>query len=104
MFVGTPNHKTETLIWTNVFSYSTSSFSNTANVTIPASARVCVLFYTSSYYFVAPSSKAYYAKFLEWRLTNIRFGFLVNGLEIDFEKTVKALQCQVFSGIYELFK
>jgi hypothetical protein len=106
MFVGTPNSETEALTWTNVFSYSTStaSFSNTANITVPALKTVCVLFYTSSYYFAAPSSKAYHAQFLEWRLTNIRSGFLSSGLEIDFETTLKAWQCPGFNKTFELFK
>lgn len=106
MFVGTPDYENEEIAWTNVFSYSSSSsgFSSSASITVPANTTVCVLFYTSSYYITSPSSKSYHAQFIHWRMNNIRSGFLVDGLEIDFDRTLKAWQCTGFFRTYELFR
>jgi hypothetical protein len=105
MFVGVPNHTSSAIAWTNVYSYAdaSSGFSNTANITVPANTTIVVLFYTSSYYYTSSSSYYYCAQFINWRLNSVRSGFLVEGLEIDLEKTWKAWQCPGFTTTYQLF-
>lgn len=111
MFVGVPDHANKLITWVNVYSYSSSSadISNSASITIPANSTVCILLYTSSYYMGAPSDSSsnsyyYYAQFIHWRLSNIRSGFLINGLDIDQNITLKSWQCRGFSNIYDLWR
>ena len=110
MFVGTPDHVSKVITWTNVYSYSSSStgFSNSASISIPPNTTACILLYTSSYYISTPtngsSSYGYHVQFLHWRLNKIRSAFLIDGLEIDFEKTLKAWQCPGFTNSYDLWK
>jgi hypothetical protein len=104
MFIGTPNSETETLTWTNVFSYtsSTYSFSKTSNFTVPPNSTAAILLYTSSYYITTANS--YYAQFLQWYVHSFRSVTLVGGLEIDLEKTMKAWQSKGFSSTYDLWR
>jgi hypothetical protein len=110
MFVGIPNESAQTITWTNVYSYASFStgFASTASITVPANTTVIVLLYTSSYFISAPTNSSstsygYHAQFLQWRLNSIRSGFLVDGLEIDLEQTLKAWQCPGFAETYQLF-
>jgi hypothetical protein len=48
------------------------------------------MLYTSAYYFASPSSQ--YASFMGWYIYNFRSNFMTTGLEIDFERTLKAWQ------------
>jgi hypothetical protein len=104
MFIATPNHETETLIWTNIFSYtsSTYSFSKTSNFTVPPNSTVAILLYTSSYYITTANS--YYAQFLQWYVHSFRSVTLADGLEIDLEKTMKAWQSKGFGSTYDLWR
>lgn len=106
MFLGVPDHGEELINWTNIFfrSSSGSSFSATADITIPAKTTVCILLYTSSYYITSPSSKSYHAQFIHWYMNSIRSGFLVNGLKIDFDTTMKAWQCAGNTTTYGIFR
>jgi hypothetical protein len=105
MFVGVPDHETDSITWTNVYSNTASSsgFSSTASITIPANTTVCILLYTSSYYITSQTSYYYHAQFINWRLDSVRSGLLVDGLEIDLERTLKAWQCPGFANVYQLF-
>jgi hypothetical protein len=104
MFVGVPNHTSSAISWTNVYSYTnaTSEFSSTASITVPANTTICIILYASSYYYTNPGYY-YYVQFIAWRLNSVRSGFLVDGLEIDLEKTWKAWQCPGFTNTYQLF-
>ncbi|GHU13341.1 hypothetical protein FACS189449_08570 [Alphaproteobacteria bacterium] len=113
VYVGVPNKATETITWTTAYSYTSSSsgVSITVNITVPANSTVVVMLYSSSYFYTRPSNGAssptyygYHAQFLHWRLIKIRSEFLKEGLEIDFDKTLKAWQCPGFSTPFELFK
>ncbi|GHT92105.1 hypothetical protein FACS1894122_05480 [Alphaproteobacteria bacterium] len=113
VFVGVPNTATETITWTTAYSYTSSSsgVSLTVNITVPANSTVVVMLYSSSYFISAPTdgkttptSYYYHAQFLHWRLIKIRSDFLTEGLEIDFDKTLKAWQCPGFSSPFELLK
>jgi hypothetical protein len=105
LFVGVPNHEAGSITWTNVYSNtaSASGFSGTASITVPANSTVCILLYTSSYYVTSSSSYYYHAQFINWRLNSVRSGFLVEGLEIDLERTLKAWQCPGVAETYQLF-
>ena len=106
--VGVPNHANQSVTWATAYSHtaSTSGFSSTATITVPANTTIVVLFYTSSYVVSTSvaSSYSYHAQFINWRLDSVRSGFLVDGLEIDLERTLKAWQSPGFSTTYELFK
>jgi hypothetical protein len=111
VFVGVPNHSGQTMTWTNAYSYTGSStgFSNSASITIPAKTTVVVLLYTSSYYIASPTNSSstaygYHALFLSWYIHSIRSVTMQSGLEIDVEKTVRAWQNPKFVNTYELFK
>jgi hypothetical protein len=101
--VGTPNADTETLNWQNVYSYSTSisSFTGLASFNVPAHTTVAIILYTSSHYIAGVYS--YYAQFLQWYVHSFRSVTLVEGLEIDVKKTLKAWQCKGFSSTYEVW-
>jgi hypothetical protein len=105
MFVGVPNHTNQSITWTNVYSYteSSSGFSNSASITVPANTTVAVIFYTSSYVINSSTTYSYYSQFINWRLDSVRSGFLVDGLEIDLEATLRAWQSPGFSTTYQLF-
>ena len=102
VFVGTPNSVEKSLNWTNIYSYTSSAanFSGSANIWVPGNTTVAVLFYTSSFFIT--SAKGYHSQFLAWQMNKLS-EFLINGLEIDIEKTLKAWQCPGFSTTYELF-
>jgi hypothetical protein len=106
MFVGVPKHENSTVTWTNVYSHTeaASGFSNSASVTVPANSTVAVIFYTSSYVISSSTTYNYFSQFINWRLDSVRSGFLVDGLEIDLERTLKAWQCPGFSTTYQLFE
>jgi hypothetical protein len=105
MFVGVPDHETNSVAWTNVYSNAASAtgFSSAASITVPENTTVCILLYTSSYFIAAPTNYNYHAQFINWRLDSVRSGFLVDGLEIDLERTLKAWQCPGFANVYQLF-
>jgi hypothetical protein len=105
MFVGVPGYETDSITWTNVYSNTASSsgFSSTASVTVPANTTIVVLLYTSSYYITSSTSYYYHAQFINWRLDSVCSGFLVDGLEIDLERTLRAWQCPGFTNVYQLF-
>lgn len=77
------------LTWSVLYSYSSSSnnFSQSVNVTIPAGKTVALLFYTSSRYV---TSSGGYQFFQQFYIKNFRSAFMAAGLEIDFERTLKA--------------
>jgi hypothetical protein len=110
MFVGTPGG--EAITWTNVYSVATTStaLSSTASIAVPAHTTIAIILYTSSSYLGSPGTTAspsvsyvYHGEFLMWRLNEVRSGFLQPGLEIDFEKTLKAWQCPGFATTVEIF-
>ncbi|MDR2458638.1 MAG: hypothetical protein LBD43_00890 [Holosporales bacterium] len=106
MFVGVPDHEAGSITWTNLYSHTASAagFSSAASITVPANTTACILLYTSSYLVFNNSSSYYYhAQHINWRLDSVRSGFLVDGLEIDLERTLKAWQCPGFSTTFELF-
>jgi hypothetical protein len=105
MFVGVPDHETDSVTWTNVYSNAASSsgFSSTASITVPENTTVCILLYTSSYFIASATSYGYHSQFINWRLDSVRSGFLVDGLEIDLERTLRAWQCPGFANVYQLF-
>lgn len=79
--------------WNTVYSYSSSTHDfggQSATVEIPAGKTVAIMLYTSAYYFASPSSQ--YASFMGWYVYNFRSNFMTTGLEIDFERTLKAWQ------------
>lgn len=102
--VGTPNHSTESVAWQNIYSYTTSSssFAGTTNFIVPANSTIVVVLYTSSYYYT--SANSYYSQFIHWYVHSFRSETLVEGLEIDVEKTLKAWQCKGFSSTYDLWR
>jgi hypothetical protein len=111
VYVGVPNSATETIGWTTAYSSTGSSYdiSNTPGITVPANSTVVVMLYSTSYFYTRPTNSSsnyygYHAQFLHWRLNKVRSEFLKDGLEIDFEKTMKAWQCPGFSSTVELFK
>jgi hypothetical protein len=111
VFVGVPNHSGQMITWTNAYSYTSSSsnFSNSASITIPAKTTVVILLYTSSYYIASPTNSSstaygYHASFLGWYIHSIRSVTLQSGLEIDVEKTVRAWQSPKFINTYTLFE
>jgi hypothetical protein len=104
VLVGKPNHAEETVTWTNVHSYteSSSSFSNTASITVPANTTIAVILYTSSHY--QTNTSGYYAQFIHWYVHSVRSATLVSGLEIDIDKTIKAWQSRGLSATYDLWR
>ncbi|GHT91899.1 hypothetical protein FACS1894122_04980 [Alphaproteobacteria bacterium] len=109
VWVGIPNAATETITWTTAYSYSSSTSwtTGTPSITVPANSTVVVMFCSASYYIAAPTDSSsvsykYHAQFLYWRLNKVRTDFLKEGLEIDFDKTLKAWQCPGFSSPFEL--
>ena len=102
VFVGVPNTVEKSLDWTNIYSYTSSSanFSGSATLSVPGNTTVAVLFYTSSFFIT--STKGYHSQFLAWQVNKLS-EFLVDGLKIDIEKTLKAWQPNGFSRTYELF-
>jgi hypothetical protein len=104
VLVGTPNSEMEEISWQNIYATSTTSsnFAGTASFNVPANTTVAILIYTSSYYITTANS--YYAQFLHWYVHSFRAETLVNGLEIDVEKTLKAWQCKGLSSTYDLWR
>ncbi|GHU13633.1 hypothetical protein FACS189449_09220 [Alphaproteobacteria bacterium] len=104
VLVGTPNSEMEEISWQNIYttSASASNFTGTASFNVPANTTVAILIYTSSYYYT--STYSYYVQFLHWYVHSFRSGTLVNGLEIDVEKTLKAWQCKGLSSTYDLWR
>ena len=79
--------------WNTVYNYTgnTDNFGgSSATVEIPAGKTVAIMLYTSAYYFAGPSSL--YAFFMGWYVYNFRSNFMTTGLEVDFERTLKAWQ------------
>jgi hypothetical protein len=91
------------LSWQNLYSNggAASNFAGNTSFTVPASTTVALLVYTSSYYSTTTSS--YYVQFLQWYVHSFRSETLVEGLEIDIEKTLKAWQCKGLSATYDLW-
>ena len=104
VFVGVPNIKNESIDWTNIYSYTSSSpnFSGLANITVPGNTTVAVLLYTSAWYNTTVNS--YYVQFLHWYVHQFRSATLAAGLEIDIEKTLKAWQGKGLSTTYSLWR
>jgi hypothetical protein len=71
---------------------------------VPENSTVCILLYTSSYFIASSTSYYYHSQFINWRLDSVRSGFLVDGLEIDLERTLKAWQCPGYQGIYNIWR
>ncbi|MBA8769998.1 hypothetical protein HCR16_02435 [Wolbachia pipientis] len=93
-FVGTPNNNNKgSISWKNIYNLGSSSsgFSSSGVVIVPANKTVAILFYTSPYYYT--SSNSYYTQFMQWGVYNFRSNFLTTGLEVDVERTLKAWQC-----------
>lgn len=96
-FVGTPNNtnkeQVSSISWKNIYNLGSSSsgFSSSGVVIVPANKTVATLFYTSPYYYT--SSNNYYTQFMQWGVYNFRSNFLTTGLEVDVERTLRAWQC-----------
>ncbi|GHU20403.1 hypothetical protein FACS189472_11670 [Alphaproteobacteria bacterium] len=113
VYVGIANTATETITWTTAYTNTGAAIdiASTASIAVPANSTVVVMLYSTSYFYTRPSSGGsnsyyygYHAQFLHWRLNKIRSDFLKDGLEIDFDKTLKAWQCPGFSSPFELLK
>ena len=112
VFIGTPNNtntnadKISEIAWKTAFSYTSSApaFNGSATFVVPADSTVAVLLYTSSFYNTTPTSKNYHSQFIAWNLSKIRSEFLINGLEIDFDRTLNAWQCRGFSTTNQLWR
>jgi hypothetical protein len=102
--VATPNADNETLVWQNIYSYSSTSsnFAGASTFVVPANTTIALIIYTSSYYYTNTSS--YYAQFLHWYVHSFRSSTLVPGLEIDVEKTLNAWQNKGGSSTYDLWR
>lgn len=99
LWVGTPNdtdankESISSISWNAAFNTTSNTHDwggQSTTVTIPAGKTVAVMLYTSAHYFAGPSS--FYAQFLGWYIYNFRSNFLTTGLEVDFERTIKAWQ------------
>ncbi|GHU13337.1 hypothetical protein FACS189449_08560 [Alphaproteobacteria bacterium] len=104
VLVGTPNAENEEIAWQNIYvtSATSSGFSGTASFNVPANTTVAIILYTSSYYYT--NTYSYYVQFLHWYVHSFRAETLVDGLEIDVEKTLKAWQCKGLSSTYDLWR
>jgi hypothetical protein len=108
-FVATPNNNNDDpsaitgVTWSNIYSYagSTSNTASSANITVPANTTVAILLYSSSYYYTA--SYNHYTQFMHWHVYNFRSNFLVNGLEVDVDRTMRAWQCRGLQYTYQLW-
>lgn len=108
-FVATPNNTNDNssaitaITWSNIYAYaaSTSNIAGSANVTIPANKTVAILLYSSSYYYTG--SYNHYTQFMHWYIYSFRSNFLVNGLEIDVNRTLRAWQCRGLQSTYQLW-
>lgn len=109
VFVGTPDainpdkEKISAVTWTNVQKHSSTSteLSSSATIVIPAEKTVTIVLYTSPYYYT--SSSNYYAQFMYFGIYNFRSNFLTTGLEIDRERTLRALQCPGLEHVYQIW-
>lgn len=79
------------LDWSVLYSRSSngSDFNQSTNVTIPAGKTVALLVYNSEYYITSSSG---YQFFMSQYIRNFRSAFMTAGLEIDFERTLRAWQ------------
>jgi hypothetical protein len=104
VLVGTPDTTEETVVWQNLFAQTTTSnnFSGATSFAVPAHTTVALILYTSSYY--STTTSGYYVQFLHWYVHSFRYATLVDGLEIDVEKTIKAWQCKGLSNTYDLWR
>jgi hypothetical protein len=104
VLVGTPDTAEETLLWQNMFAQTDTSnnFAGTTSFAVPAHTTVALILYTSSYYYTTANS--YYAQFLHWYVHSFRLATLVDGLEIDVEKTLTAWQNKGLSSTYDLWR
>ena len=77
------------LSWNVLYSYSssTNNFSQSVNVTIPAGKTVALVLYASERYVTSSSG---YQFFQQFYIQNFRSTFMTAGLEIDYERTLKA--------------
>lgn len=77
------------LTWNVLYSYSssTNNFSQSVNVTIPAGKTVALMLYASERYVTSSSG---YQFFQQFYIQNFRSNFMTAGLEIDYERTLKA--------------
>ncbi|GHM58161.1 MAG: hypothetical protein sL5_10600 [Candidatus Mesenet longicola] len=109
VFVGTPDtinpnkEKTSTVTWANVQKHNSTSteLSSSATIVIPAEKTVAIVLYTSPYYYT--NTNNYYAQFMYFGIYNFRSSFLTTRLEIDRERTLRALQCQGLEYVYQIW-
>jgi hypothetical protein len=104
VLVGTPDAAEETLVWQNLFAQTSTSnnFAGTTSFAVPAHTTVALLLYTSSFY--SSTTSGYYVQFLHWYVHSFRLATLVDGLEIDTEKTLSAWQNKGLSSTYDLWR
>jgi hypothetical protein len=103
LWIGTPDSQSETVSWSMAYNCITSvgEFAGVASFTSPANTTVAVMLFTNAYYYTTTTYT--YAQFLHWYIHSFRFATLVEGLEIDVEKTLKAWQCKGFANTYQLW-
>jgi hypothetical protein len=104
VLVGTPDAAEETLVWQNLFAQTSTSnnFAGTTSFAVPANTTVALILYTSSFY--SSTTSGYYVQFLHWYVHSFRLATLVDGLEIDIEKTLAAWQNKGLSATYDLWR
>jgi hypothetical protein len=101
--VGTPDFENDTMTWASVaYTTGTNGTTLSGSITIPANTTVVLLICSTAYYIT--NQESCYFKFLHWQVNQIRSATLVDGLEIDVEKTLKAWQCPGFSSVFDLFR
>jgi hypothetical protein len=103
LWVGTPDAQNETLQWTMVYNctVSTGGFTGFSAFLIPANTTAALMLFTNAYYHT--NTTYTYAQFLHWYVHSFRSVTLVEGLEIDVEKTLKAWQCKGLENTYGLW-
>jgi hypothetical protein len=103
LWIGTPDSQNAAVSWTAAYSciISTGEFAGVASFTIPANTTVAVMLFTNAYYYTSTTYTN--AQFLHWYVHSFRSATLVEGLEIDVEKTLKAWQCKGIACTYELW-
>ncbi len=109
MFVGIPDNtnvnkgEISKITWKNIYSHSSSStgFSHSSSIIIPAGKTVAILFYSSSYFYAKLIIRF---QFMQWGIYNFRSNFLTAGLEVDVERTLKAWQCPGLANTYEIWR
>ncbi|KAG2373764.1 hypothetical protein C9374_011853 [Naegleria lovaniensis] len=110
VFIGTPNaddnnrQRVSSVSWKNLWSISNANenLSTSTNVAVPANTTICLLLYTSSFYYTQNSN--YVVLFSGWKCWNVRSAITNSGgLEIDHSMTLKAIQCQGSQNFYQLW-